>query len=102
MELLPKEIASKLPELYSQEGFDDPICSLKYFTPDSAWTWFVIEGEEQEDGDFLFFGKVVSQLCPEGELGYFTLSQLRKIRGPLGLPIERDLHFEAKPLSRCK
>jgi hypothetical protein len=36
--------------------------------------------------------------CPE--LGYVSLIELRTVRGNLGLPIERDLHFEAnKPIS---
>ena len=36
--------------------------------------------------------------CPE--LGYVSLLELRTVRGKLGLPIERDLHFEAdKPIS---
>jgi hypothetical protein len=43
-------------------------------------------------------------LCDLGlglpELGYVCMRELREIRGPLGLPIERDLHFEAdKPIS---
>jgi len=33
------------------------------------------------------------------ELGYFSLKELEEIRGPLGLPIERDLDFEPKTLS---
>ena len=31
--------------------------------------------------------------CPE--LGYVSLTELRSVRGKLGLPIERDLHFDA-------
>lgn len=31
--------------------------------------------------------------CPE--LGYVSMTELRSVRGPLSLPIERDLHFEA-------
>ena len=29
------------------------------------------------------------------ELGYVSLVELAGVRGKLGLPIERDLHFEA-------
>ena len=39
--------------------------------------------------------------CTEGfekELGYFSLSELRSARGPLGLAIERDLHWKPKTL----
>ncbi len=32
------------------------------------------------------------------ELGYFVLSELEEVRGPMGLPIERDLHWEPKML----
>jgi hypothetical protein len=49
------------------------------------------------EADFLFFGLVVGQ---ERELGYFSLSELETVRGPLGLPIERDLSFKPCPLSR--
>ena len=102
MKLLTKEIEKKLPKLYSQENIKDPICNLKFFTPDSSFTWYIIEGEKQEDGDWLFFGKTISSMCPEGELGYISLNELESVRGPLGLPIERDIFFDKKPLSECK
>lgn len=95
MELLPAEVRAELPKLYSQEGNRDPIVHLKYFTPDSSWTWYATEGEEDE-GDFRFFGLVLGF---EREWGYFVLSELESARGPLGLPIERDLHFTPAPLS---
>jgi len=34
----------------------------------------------------------------EVELGYFSLSELESVKGPLGLPIERDLFFEPQTL----
>ena len=101
-QLLTQEIIQKLPKLYSQENEEDPVVHLKMFTPDSGWTWFILEGDEQEDGDYLFFCKVISPLEPEGELGYVTLNQLKEVRGPMGLKIERDIYYKAKPLSQCK
>ena len=101
MKLITKAIEKKLPALYSQENVDNPICNLKFFTPDSSWTWYVLEGQKEENGDYTFFGKVISNLCPEGELGYFTLSELKKVRGNLGLPIERDMYFKNVPLNKC-
>jgi hypothetical protein len=101
MKLLTKEIIKKLPALGSQENNPDPICGLKFFTPDGGWTWYIIEGSEQENGDWLFFTNVISHICPDGELGYVTLSELQKIRGALGLPVERDLWWKNKPLSQC-
>jgi len=98
---MTKEIEKKLPKLYSQENVKDPICQVKYFTPDSSFTWYITEGEQQGD-DWLLFGKTVSSMCPEGELGYVSLNELKSVRGPLGLAVERDMWFEPKPLSECK
>ena len=102
MELLTEGIKKQLPALYSQEDVADPVCSLKFFTPDSSFTWFIVEGSEQEDGDWLFFSKVISHICPDGELGYVLLSQLKEVKGSLNLPVERDLYWQGKPLSQCK
>jgi hypothetical protein len=70
----------------------------KFFTPDSNWTWYVTEGSES-DGDFLFFGYVFGL---DNEWGYFSLNELQSARGPLGLAIERDIHFEPAPFSRIE
>lgn len=101
MELLTEEIRKKLPPLYSQDGKGGKAIALvTYFTPDSSWTWHAIEGEPvlDESGrevDFRFFG-LVDGHC--NELGYFSLSELEEVRGPTGLPIERDLHWQPKTL----
>lgn len=68
---------------------------VKLFTPDAQATWLLID-IDPENTD-LAFG-----LCDLGypELGYVSLAELATIRGPFGLPIERDLHFTAQyPLS---
>jgi hypothetical protein len=95
MELLPAEVRARLPKLYEQEKNSDPIVHVKYFTPDSGWTWYATEGEEDE-GEFRFFGFVIGHFS---EWGYFLLSELKSARGPLGLAIERDLYFEPAPIS---
>lgn len=98
LKLLTDELRATLPKLYAQEDVKDPIVHAKFFTPDSSWTWFVTEG--QEDGsDFRFFGYVVGF---EGEWGYFVLSELESARGGLGLPIERDISFTPKPFSEVR
>ena len=93
--LLTPELRATLPPLYSQEKVKDPIVRAKFFTPDSSWTWYALEF----DGDDRFFGLAEGH---ETELGYFTLSELEAGRGPLGLPIERDLHFRPCPLSALR
>jgi hypothetical protein len=57
MELLPADVRERLPKLYTQDGNRDPVVQVKYFTPDSSWTWYATEGQAEED-DFLFFGLV--------------------------------------------
>ena len=92
MQLLTKELRGKIPPLYSQDKNPDPLIICKFFTPDSSWTWYVIEF----DGKDTFFGLVDGF---EKELGYFSLSELESIRGKLGLPVERDLYFTPCKLS---
>ena len=101
MKLLTQAIKKKLPKLYSQENNKDPKVICKFFTPTSSFTWLVLEGEEQEDGDWLFFTKCYSHMVPDGEFGYTVLSELENVRGPLGLGVERDKFFIPKKLSEC-
>lgn len=76
--------------LYSQEHTTDPKVVVKFFNPCGRGTWYITEGKEEPDGDWLFFG-----LCHiyESEFGYVTLSQLKDVQLPFGLTIERDIHF---------
>lgn len=94
MKLLTKEITKKLPNLYSTDG-RDALAQVKFFTPDSNWTWYATEF----DGVDTFFGLVDGE---DKELGYFSLSELENLRGGLGLPVERDLWFEPVTLSELK
>ena len=94
MQLITDDIRRQLPPLYATENSSDPIAWVKYFTPDSSWTGYVTEF----DGQDTFFGLVQSL---EAELGYFSLAELSKARGPYGLPIERDLHFNPPHCHNC-
>ena len=96
MKLLIPELRASLPSLYSQEKVPDPVVHAKFFTPDSNWTWYVTEGQA-EDHDYRFFGYVCGM---QEEWGYFVLSELESVRGPLGLEIERDLYFESGPFTQ--
>ena len=95
MKLLTKELISKLPKLYSNEGVKDPLVVCKFFTPWTHWTWYAVE----YDGQDTFFGFVDGDFP---ELGYFSLSELQSLKGPFGLTIERDMYFEPKRLSEVK
>jgi hypothetical protein len=97
MELLPKEIADRLPPLYSQEEQgDNAIAQVKFFTPWTSWTWYASEFDPAEH---LCFGVVVGH---ERELGYFSVDELEAIRGPGGLTIERDLYWTPRALKECR
>lgn len=76
----------------------DPFPIVKLFTPDAGATWLLTE-LDPEDPDIAF------GLCDLGmgfpELGSVSLSEITSVRGPFGLPVERDLHFKPdRPLSR--
>src|SRR5260370_13458314 len=97
MKLLTKAILRKLPPVGSQLDWEDPMLRVKFFTPDSQWTWYASEGSrELETGDFHFYGYVVG---PFPARGGFSLSELQSVRGQLGLPVERDLHFRPQRFS---
>jgi len=98
MELLTEELRAQLPAIYAQTEHPDPLVYAKFFTPDASWTWYVTEGQQEED-NFIFFGYVNGHCL---ELGYFSLAELERVRGPLQLPIERDLHFAPAPWSEVK
>lgn len=95
--LIPQTLLRDIPDLYETEGQLDPILRVKFFTPDSCFTWYVIELSKNDMNTC--FGYVQGL---ESELGYFQLSELEAIHGPLGLAIERDILFQATPFSTIK
>lgn len=94
--LLPLKLRKQMPQLYATErqGLEAKAL-VKFFTPDSGWTWYATEF----DGQDTFFGLAVGH---EVELGYFSLTELQAIRGQLGLPVERDLHFKPQTLEQLQ
>jgi len=94
--LLDYESREILLPLYSgEEKGLDALAQVKFFTPDAQWTWYASEF----DGEDIFFG-LVSGL--ELEFGYFSLKELQEVKGPMGLPIERDLYFKPKKLRELR
>ena len=72
------------------EDIPDHVPIVKLFTPDGACTWLLTELDPLDED--LAFG-----LCDLGfgfpEFGSVRMSELASLRGKLGLPVERDLHF---------
>ena len=100
MELLTDELKEQLIANGRQQaavrGTDEEIDFfpvVKLFTPDAGATWLLTEIDPDETD--LAFG-----LCDLGlgfpELGPVSLTELAAVRGRLGLPVERDLHFVAR------
>lgn len=94
--LIPQEILNNIPALYATEEQKNPLVVAKLFTPDSNWTWYVLEYDPEEQ---LCFGLVDGHAQ---ELGYFSLTELEELTGPMGLHVERDIHFKSTPLDVIK
>lgn len=91
MKLITKAIEEELAKypLYSQDSKgDNAIAVCKFFL--QGYTWYVLEAEKNGD-DYEFYGIIVGQFT---ELGYFTLLQLKNVRGKWGLGVERDRGFK--------
>lgn len=100
MRLLTKKTKERLPKLYETENVElnDKIVIEKFFI--ANLTWYAIEGEEREDGDFLFWGYIqnnADDYC--SEFGYFVLSELESVRLQGIFRIERDLYFKEDKLT---
>lgn len=92
---IPDELRTKIPPLYATEKDANPSAWVRLFTPDSSWTWYIVE----YDGQDQCFGLVVGHAV---ELGYFSLAEIRAARGGLGLPVERDLFFQPTSIQTIK
>lgn len=94
---LTKANLKALPALYSQDGKgEEAIAQVKFFDPCGSWTWYASEYDPEQR---LFFGLIIGH---ETELGYFSQDELEAYRGPLGIGIERDLHWTPRPLRECR
>ena len=104
MDLMPDDIRARLLANGAVPQETDHLPVVKYFDPCGAATWIITElmpaEAEGVEPDILFGLCDLGFGCPE--LGYVRLSELRSVRGRLGLGIERDLYFRARyPLSVC-
>ena len=97
MKLLTKEIINKLETTkYDHEELipDDAPIIVKFFNPIGAGTWYALEGQKVNDyRKWVFFGFADLGNPDFAEYGEFVLSELEGLRLPLGLGIERDIHF---------
>ena len=96
MTILPQHIREQLPILYANESLGlDAEAKVKFFLPGTGWVWYASEF----DGEDILFGLVIGHFA---EFGYFSLSELESVKGPLGLSVERSLHFTPTTLGGLK
>ena len=76
-----------------QDHFIDFEPVVRLFTPSDDAVWLLTELSPRDPN--IAFG-----LCDLGvgwpEIGHVSLTDLEELRGPFGLPVERDPHFQAK------
>ena len=74
-------------------GNDDVEPVVKLFTPDAGCTWLLVSLDPDKPDHA--YG-----LCDLGlgcaEIDSVSIEEIKSIRGAIGLPPERDLHFEAE------
>ena len=98
MLLLTKELEKKFEKQgdTSMNELEDTKVIAKFFITGSNYTWFAFDYNPETK---MFFGCVHGM---EKELGYFSLSELKSVKGFMGLGIERDYSFKPKELSKIK
>ena len=92
MKLITKSQRERLLANGARRGADHrPV--VKLFNPTGAGTWLLSELDPDEP-EIAFALADLGMGFPE--LGEISLREIADYRGPLGLGIERDLHFQAK------
>jgi hypothetical protein len=96
MELITQEQRAALLEnglTYLSNPEFNPFPVVKLFTPWGRCTWLLTDIDAEDDD-------IASGLCDLGfgepEIGSVRISELRSIKGPSGLGVERDIFFAAK------
>ena len=89
-----KEQLAELPGLYETETV--PLAkkkmALHFFL--AGCDWWICEF----DGEDLFFGYAILNGDNEmGEWGYISFRELKELRIPPGIEVDRDLHWRPKP-----
>ena len=81
-----------VPLIHGTTEAEDPVARVKIFDPCGSWTWYVQEFDPETNEAF---GLVDGF---EKELGYFDLSEMSEVAGPLKIGLEVDVRFEPMPI----
>ena len=97
MKLLTQELFKRFEKAGRQEEITDPVVIAKFFNPVGAGTWYATEYNPNER---MLFGYVSIFGDWNDEWGSFSLDELERYRGLIGLGIERDIYFDEQPVSK--
>lgn len=93
--------SDRLPT-YPEMNPDDPVAKVKLFLPNSRFEYYVTALTDYE-GQLVMTGFCVSPLGPDcDEEGDMAVADLLALRGPDGLPVERECGWPPKPLSEIR
>jgi hypothetical protein len=97
MRLLPDELKTRLPPLYSQEAEENPFVYARLVLGGTSLNWYVLEGGATEQHGY------VLSCCFTGpdeySFGHFPEWFLQEFRGPNGEEIQQDESFKEGKLT---
>ena len=97
---MTEALLARCAAIGSQEEVEDPLVLAKFFNPCGRGTWLLTE---YFPSTHTAFGYVFGLFPGGDEWGYYSLDELEALScPPLGLPIERDVHFTECRFSELK
>lgn len=98
---MTKELEKKMPTYEEIEDvkYDDLKVLVHYFNPAGRGNWF---GVSYDPETRIMFGYVSIFGDWNDEAGDFSLQELEELKLPLGLSIERNLHWTPKSLKEVR
>lgn len=92
--LMTGEIAKGLPRLYEQDGAEDPMVYVHYFSCVSGWDWWLTEYDPATGEAFGLVRRFAT------EWGCFSVAEMEGLnRSRESAVVEREEHFESIPVS---
>ena len=91
-----KILTKKIEEAFAKQGacnqksMKDIFIIMKLFNPIGAGTWYLYE--KLDDDIYMCFANLGDPMM--AEIGTVSMSELTSLQLPLGLKIERDMHFD--------